>query len=73
MLSNDLHVCTHQRNFIQPSNLRETLESNFRPLQPSRRKIGKYFLVVAGVFLLQILVGSIMALYYSGPDVAMPR
>jgi nitric oxide reductase subunit B len=39
--------------------------ANFRPLTPSQRKIGKYFLVVAGVFLLQILVGSIMAHYYS--------
>ena len=36
-----------------------------RPLTPSQRRIGKYFLVVAGVLLLQILVGSIMAHYYS--------
>jgi Uncharacterized ACR, COG1678 len=39
--------------------------ANFRPLTASQRKIGKYFLVVAGVFLLQILVGSIVAHYYS--------
>jgi nitric oxide reductase subunit B len=39
--------------------------ANFRPLTPSQRKIGKYFLVVAGGFLLQILVGSIMAHYYT--------
>ncbi len=34
-------------------------------LTPSQRCIGKYFLVVALVLLLQILVGSIMAHYYS--------
>lgn len=39
--------------------------SNFRALTPSQRKTGKYFLVVAAVFLLQILVGSIMAHYYT--------
>jgi nitric oxide reductase large subunit len=33
--------------------------------EASQRKVGKYFLVVACVFLLQILVGSIMAHYYS--------
>ncbi len=37
----------------------------FRPLTPSQRKVGKYFLIVAAVLLLQILVGSIMAHYYS--------
>ncbi len=37
----------------------------FRPLTSSQRRIWKYFLVVAGVLLLQILVGSIMAHYYS--------
>jgi nitric oxide reductase subunit B len=39
--------------------------ARFRPLTPSQRKTGKYFLVVAAVFLLQILVGAIMAHYYS--------
>ncbi len=39
--------------------------ARFRPLTPSQRQIGKYFLVVAGVLLLQILAGSIMAHYYS--------
>jgi nitric oxide reductase subunit B len=39
--------------------------TTFRPLSSSQRRIGKYFLVVAGVLLLQILVGSIMAHYYS--------
>lgn len=39
--------------------------ARFRPLTPSQRRIGKYFLVVAGVLLLQILVGSLMAHYYS--------
>ncbi len=39
--------------------------ARFRTLTPSQRKIWKYFLVVAGVLLLQILAGSIMAHYYS--------
>ena len=39
--------------------------ARFRPLTASQRRIGKYFLVVAGVLLLQILVGSIMAHYYT--------
>jgi nitric oxide reductase subunit B len=39
--------------------------SVFRPLTASQRRIWKYFLVVAAVLLLQILVGSIMAHYYS--------
>jgi nitric oxide reductase subunit B len=39
--------------------------STFRKLTPSQRKTGKYFLVVAAVFLLQILVGSLMAHYYT--------
>jgi nitric oxide reductase subunit B len=39
--------------------------SRFLPLTASQRRTGKYFLVVAGVLLLQILVGSIMAHYYS--------
>jgi nitric oxide reductase subunit B len=39
--------------------------ARFRPLTASQRRVGKYFIVVAGVLLLQILVGSIMAHYYS--------
>jgi nitric oxide reductase subunit B len=39
--------------------------ANFGTLTASQRRIGKYFLVVAAVLLLQILVGSIMAHYYS--------
>ena len=39
--------------------------AKFRALTPSQRRVGKYFVVVAGVLLLQILVGSIMAHYYS--------
>src|SRR6202162_4183133 len=34
--------------------------SRFLPLTASQRRIGKYFLAVAGVLLLQILVGSVM-------------
>jgi nitric oxide reductase subunit B len=39
--------------------------ANFGPLTASQRRIGKYFLVVAGILLLQVLVGSIMAHYYT--------
>lgn len=39
--------------------------ANFGPLSATQRRIGKYFLVVAGILLLQILVGSIMAHYYT--------
>jgi len=39
--------------------------AEFGPLTASQRRIGKYFLVVAGILLLQILVGSIMAHYYT--------
>jgi nitric oxide reductase subunit B len=39
--------------------------ARFLPLTASQRRVGKYFLVVAGVLLLQILVGSIMAHYYT--------
>lgn len=39
--------------------------ATFRPLTASQRKTGKYFLIVAVVLLLQILVGTIMAHYYS--------
>jgi nitric oxide reductase subunit B len=39
--------------------------AKFGPLTASQRRIGKYFLVVAAVLLLQILVGSIMAHYYT--------
>jgi nitric oxide reductase subunit B len=39
--------------------------AKFAPLTASQRRIGKYFLVVAALLLLQILVGSIMAHYYT--------
>jgi nitric oxide reductase subunit B len=39
--------------------------AKFRTLTPSQRKTGKYFLVVAAVLLLQILVGVLMAHYYT--------
>ncbi len=38
---------------------------NFKPLTPSQKKSGKYFLIVALVFLTQIGVGTIMAHYYT--------
>ena len=39
--------------------------AKFAPLTASQRRIGKYFLVVAAILLLQILAGSIMAHYYT--------
>jgi nitric oxide reductase subunit B len=39
--------------------------AKFGPLTASQRRIGKYFVVVAGILLLQILAGSIMAHYYT--------
>ena len=38
--------------------------ARFRPLTESQRKVGKYFLVVAAVLLLQIAAGTIMAHAY---------
>jgi nitric oxide reductase subunit B len=42
----------------------DPLLADFRPLTASQRKIGKYFLLVAAVLLLQILAGTIMAHAY---------
>ena len=39
--------------------------AGFLPLTASQRRTGKYFLVVAAILLLQILVGSLMAHYYT--------
>lgn len=44
---------------------REYKMIDFRPLTPSQRKVGKYFLVVGAVFLVQLAVGVLMAHYYS--------
>lgn len=38
--------------------------ARFQPLTPSQRRIGKYFLIVAAVLLLQIAAGSFMAHSY---------
>jgi nitric oxide reductase subunit B len=38
--------------------------SRFRALTPSQRRIGKYFLIVAAVLLLQIVAGTVMAHSY---------
>ena len=38
--------------------------SAFRPLTPSQKRVGKYFLVVAALLLVQILAGTIMAHSY---------
>ena len=37
----------------------------FKNLTPSQKKIGKYFLFVAAIFLVQLLMGGLMAHYYS--------
>src|SRR5262249_28197497 len=58
--------CSYQRYLNDPDVApMDPVLSRFMPLTASQRRIGKYFLVVAGVLLLQILVGSIMAHYYS--------
>ena len=57
----------YQRYLNNPTD-RGTMDAvfaRFAPLTPSQRRIGKYFLVVVGVLLLQILAGSIMAHYYT--------
>lgn len=38
---------------------------SFKPLTPSQKKVGQYFIIVALVLLAQIGVGAIMAHYYS--------
>jgi nitric oxide reductase subunit B len=43
---------------------KEDVLSGFRGLTPSQRKVGKYFLIVAAVLLLQIAAGTIMAHAY---------
>ena len=43
---------------------KERALAKFRPLTPSQKKVGKYFLVVAAVLLVQILAGTIMAHAY---------
>ncbi len=56
------------RMWIEPRTAGETLEPVlrvFQPPTPSQKALWKYFLVVAAVLLLQILVGSIMAHYYT--------
>ena len=56
----------YERYLNQPDNApMDPVLEKFRPLTASQRRIGKYFLVVAAVLLLQILAGSIMAHYYS--------
>jgi nitric oxide reductase subunit B len=56
----------YQRYLNDPDKaLMDPVLARFLPLTASQRRIGKYFLVVAGVLLLQILVGSIMAHYYT--------
>jgi len=56
----------YQRYLSEPDGgVMDPVLAKFRTLTPSQRKTGKYFLVVAAVFLLQILVGTLMAHYYT--------
>ena len=56
----------YQRYLSEPDGgVMDPVLARFRTLTPSQRKTGKYFLVVAAVFLLQILVGTLMAHYYT--------
>jgi nitric oxide reductase subunit B len=54
------HYLNHRDNSPREFKLVE-----FRPLTPSQRKVGKYFLTVCAVFLTQLGVGILMAHYYS--------
>jgi nitric oxide reductase subunit B len=56
------------RLWIEPKAVNETFEPvllSFKAPTPSQKALWKYFLVVAGVLLVQILAGSIMAHYYT--------
>ncbi|MGA8277388.1 MAG: cbb3-type cytochrome c oxidase subunit I [Rhodanobacteraceae bacterium] len=56
------------RLYIEPKAPNETYEPALRGFAmptPSQRALWKYFLVVAAILLVQILVGSIMAHYYT--------
>lgn len=56
------------RLWIEPKAVNETFEpvlNKFMTPTPSQKALWKYFLVVAGVLLVQILAGSIMAHYYT--------
>ncbi len=56
------------RLWIEPKSPGETYEptlQGFAEPTPSQKALWKYFLVVAGVLLVQILAGTIMAHYYS--------
>ncbi|MDE2609990.1 MAG: cbb3-type cytochrome c oxidase subunit I [Burkholderiales bacterium] len=56
------------RMWIEPKAADETFEptlQGFGQVTPSQKALWKYFLVVAGVLLVQILAGSIMAHYYT--------
>ncbi|MFK2889854.1 nitric-oxide reductase large subunit [Dyella flagellata] len=56
------------RLWIEPKAAHETFEpalDRFKAPTPSQKALWKYFLVVAGVLLVQILAGSIMAHYYT--------
>jgi nitric oxide reductase subunit B len=56
----------YQRYLNDPDDhARDPVLVTFRTLTPSQRKVGKYFVVVAAVLLLQILVGAILAHYYT--------
>lgn len=56
----------YQRWLNDPDNApMDPVLARFRPLTASQRATGKYFLVVAGLFLLQIAVGALMAHNYS--------
>lgn len=48
--------------------IREPTLTHFSPLTPSQRSVGKYFLVVALVLLVQVGAGTILAHYYAERD-----
>lgn len=56
----------YHRYLNEPDNAQRTpVLSGFKPLTPSQKKVGQYFVIVALVLLAQIGVGTIMAHYYT--------
>jgi nitric oxide reductase subunit B len=61
-----LVLFVYHRYLNDPDNaVMDPVLAGFRPLTASQRKVGKYFLIVAAVLLLQIAAGAILGHYYA--------
>jgi nitric oxide reductase subunit B len=61
-----LVLFVYHRYLVDPdAAVMDPVLAGFRPLTSSQRKVGKYFLIVAAVLLLQIAAGAILGHYYS--------